>query len=124
MTLRWTAADMFAMGQLKNRLTEIERHALSGAPVILTRHGRPIFALVRLDKAGEALAKGGDESQPLTKLEQDLYGDVFVRGEQDIASGNLTDWETIERRVEAALARQRKTRLPVARRTKRSSVRR
>jgi len=124
MTLRWTAADMFAMGQLKNRLTEIERHALRGAPVILTRHGRPIFALVRIDKMGKGLATGGEDSQPLTELEQDLYDEVFVRGEQDIASGNVTDWETIEHRVEAALARRRKTRRPVAPRIKRSSARR
>ena len=110
------------MGQLKNRLTEIERHALGGSPVILTRHGRPIFALVRLDKVGEGLATGRNESQLLTELEQDLYDEVFVRGDQDIASGNLTDWETVERRVDAALARQRKTRLPIARRTKRSSA--
>jgi prevent-host-death family protein len=112
---------MFAMGDLKDRLTEIERHALRGGPVILTRHGRPVFALVRIDKAEEGLGKREDESRPLTKLEQDLYDEAFARGERDIASGNLTDWATIERRVEAALARRRKARRPVGRTTKRGS---
>lgn len=124
MTLRWTATDMFAMGDLKDRLTEIERHALKGGPVILTRHGRPVFALVRIDKVSEGLTKSGGGPQRLTKLERDLYDEVFARGERDIASGNLTDWETIERRVDAALARRRKARRPAARRTKRSTARR
>lgn len=122
MTLRWTAADMFAMGQLKNQLTQIERHALRGAPVILTRHGRPVFALVRIDQAGEALAQSEKGSPPLTRLEKDLYDGVFARGEHDIASGNLTDWETIERRVEVALARQRKSRRSAARKARRTSA--
>lgn len=122
MPLRWTASDVFAMSDLKGRLTEIERHALRGSPVILTRHGRPVFALVRLDQVGGAGAEHAGEAKPPTKLETGFYDEVFARGESDAASGNLTDWETIERRVEVALARRRRDRRTSARKTARASA--
>jgi antitoxin (DNA-binding transcriptional repressor) of toxin-antitoxin stability system len=107
MTLRWTAADMFQMGQLKNELSKIEQRALRGAPVVLTRHGKPVFALLRLDALENAVGqarRGGRQTAP---READLYERIFGRADADVASGNLVDWEAIQRRVDTAVARRR-----------------
>ncbi len=108
MTLRWTAADMFQMGQLKNELTRIEQRALRGAPVVLTRHGKPAFALVRIDALEAAIGRTSKGPSGIGRAEVDLYERIFQRADTDTASGNLVDWETIQRRVDAAVARRRK----------------
>ncbi len=99
---------MFQMGQLKNELSKIEQRALRGTPVVLTRHGKPTFALVRLDALEGAIGKirgGGRRAAP---READLYARIFQRADADAASANLVDWETIQRRVDTAVARRRK----------------
>lgn len=108
MTLRWTAADMFQMAQLKNELTRIEQRALRGAPVVLTRHGKPVFALVRLDALEAAISGASKGGRRASMLEADLYERIFRHADADAASGNLVDWETIQRRVDQAVARRRK----------------
>lgn len=108
MTLRWTAADMFQMAQLKNELSKIEQRALRGSPVVLTRHGKPVFALLRLDALEEAIAQGSKGARRTTTHEADLYDRIFHRADEDAASGTLVDWETIQRRVNIAVARRRK----------------
>ncbi len=107
MRMRWSAADMFQMGQLKNELSRIEQRALRGGPVVLTRHGKPVFALVRLDVLDEALSGASDAGRTITKREADFYARIFQRADEDAASGALVDWDTVQRRVDDAVARRR-----------------
>lgn len=106
--LRWTSADMFQMAQLKNELTKIEQRALRGAPVVLTRHGKPVFALVRLDALENAIGQARRLGRRAAPREADLYDRIFLRADADARSGSLVDWETIQRRVDTAVARRRK----------------
>ncbi len=103
--MRWSAADMFAMKDLRNQLVQIERRALGRRPVILTRHGRPTFALVRLD-ALEGLASAGTAPK-LTASERALYDRVFARAEHDLGKGKVLSLEEVERRVDKLFARRR-----------------
>ena len=105
--MRWSAADMFQMGQLKNELSKIEQRALRGGPVVLTRHGKPVFALVRLDVLDDVLSGTSDAGRTITKREADFYARIFQRADDDATSGELVDWETIQRRVNEAVARRR-----------------
>lgn len=104
--LRWSAADMFAMKDLRNQLVQIEKRALGRRPVILTRHGRPTFALVRLD-ALDGLASAGPAPK-LTSSERTLYDHVFVRAERDLEKGKVLSLEEVERRVDKLFARRQK----------------
>lgn len=104
--LRWSAADMFAMKDLRNQLVQIEKRALGRRPVILTRHGRPTFAFVRLD-ALEGLASAGSAPK-LTASERTLYDRVFARAERDLEKGDVLSLEEVERRVDKLFARREK----------------
>lgn len=104
--LRWSAADMFAMKDLRNQLVQIEKRALGRRPVILTRHGRPTFALVRLD-ALEGLASARPAPK-LTASERTLYDRVFARAERDLEEGTVLSLSEVERRVDKLFARRQK----------------
>lgn len=104
--LRWSADDMFAMKDLRNQLVQIESRALGRRPVILTRHGRPTFALVRLD-ALEGLAFAGPAPK-LTASERTLYDRVFARAERDLEKGKVLGLEEVEQRIDKLLARRQK----------------
>lgn len=51
---------LVSTAELKNRTNEVLRVALAGDPVVVTRHGRPVASLLRLEEADlGALAVGG-----------------------------------------------------------------
>lgn len=43
---------LVSTADLKNRTNEVLRTALSGEPVVVTRHGRPVASLLRIDEGG------------------------------------------------------------------------
>jgi methylated-DNA-[protein]-cysteine S-methyltransferase len=45
---------LVSTADLKNRTNEVLRTALAGEPVVITRHGRPVASLLRLDETGLA----------------------------------------------------------------------
>lgn len=102
--LRWTTRDLFAMGDLKSSLAQIEKRALEGRPVILTRHGRPTFALLRIDKL-EELAAGSDPH--LTHEDRSVYDKAFADADDDAAAHQLSSWDEVLQRVDRVIASKR-----------------
>ncbi len=113
--LRWTRADVFAMSDLKTSLTRIEEHALNGRTVVLTRHGRPTYALLRLDEL-ERLAAGTGER--VVSEEARLYDVAFERGEREIAAGEVEHWPEVKRRIAARLSARERPAVPAVRTTR------
>ena len=102
--LRWTTRDLFTMGDLKSSLAQIEKRALEGRPVILTRHGRPTFALLRIDKL-EELAVGSDPH--LTQEDRGVYDKAFADADEDAVAHQLSSWDEVLQRVDRVIARKR-----------------
>ncbi|MGH2406367.1 MAG: type II toxin-antitoxin system prevent-host-death family antitoxin [bacterium] len=50
---------LVSTAELKNRTNEVLRTALAGDPVVVTRHGRPVASLLRLEEADLATLAGG-----------------------------------------------------------------
>lgn len=54
---------LVSTAQLKNQTNAVLRTVLTGEPVVITRHGRPVASLLRLDEADLGrLAAGGDRA--------------------------------------------------------------
>lgn len=102
--LRWGRRDVFAMSDLKRALAKIEEHALKGETVVLTRHGRPTFALLRLDRLERLIAT---DTEPISDAEIARYDAAFERGGREIVAGQLDHWSRVRARIEARLRRER-----------------
>jgi methylated-DNA-[protein]-cysteine S-methyltransferase len=69
---------LVSTADLKNRTNEVLRTALAGEPVVVTRHGRPVASLLRLDEgdldalAARGRAAGDDRRRRGKPLTQEL----------------------------------------------------
>jgi prevent-host-death family protein len=89
--------EQYTIAEAKNKLPSIVHAVERGAPVKLTRHGRPVAVLLsidqydRLSRKKEGYWRALESFRKLIKKEDELISDVDLEGIRDDSPGREVD---------------------------------